>query len=71
VHATPASATREADSCLTREILHRIGDKWPVFVIDALAGRTRRFSDLAQAGRRSPTARAQISVSVAAAVSGS
>jgi DNA-binding HxlR family transcriptional regulator len=46
VHATQASATDQADSCLTREILDRIGDKWSVFVIDALAERTRRFSDL-------------------------
>jgi DNA-binding HxlR family transcriptional regulator len=34
------------DSCLAREILERIGDKWSVYVIDALASGTRRFSEL-------------------------
>jgi DNA-binding HxlR family transcriptional regulator len=34
------------DSCLAREILDRIGDKWSVYVIDALASGTRRFSEL-------------------------
>jgi len=36
----------DPDNCLTREILDRIGDKWPVYVIDALAGGTRRFGEL-------------------------
>lgn len=36
----------DADSCLTREILDRIGDKWSVYVIDALADATKRFGEL-------------------------
>ena len=35
-----------ADTCLTREILDRIGDKWSVYVIDELASGTRRFTEL-------------------------
>ena len=42
---TPDTAAHE-DSCLAREILDRIGDKWSVYVIDALAAGTRRFSEL-------------------------
>lgn len=42
----PPEDAHDPDSCLTREILDRIGDKWSVYVIDALAGGTRRFSEL-------------------------
>lgn len=34
------------DSCPTRQVLDRIGDKWSVLVIGLLAGRTMRFSEL-------------------------
>lgn len=43
--AGPADAG-EHDSCLTREILDRIGDKWSVYVIAALSDGTLRFGQL-------------------------
>lgn len=46
VQATGPAAADHGDSCLAREILDRIGDKWSVYVIDALAAGTRRFSEL-------------------------
>src|SRR5215467_7600099 len=46
VQATGPEAADHGDSCLAREILDRIGDKWSVYVIDALAAGTRRFSEL-------------------------
>ena len=48
-HAVASAADAPADSCLTREILDRIGDKWSVFVIDELASGTRRFTELLRA----------------------
>lgn len=42
----PPEDAHDPDSCLTREVLDRIGDKWSVYVIDALADGTRRFSEL-------------------------
>jgi DNA-binding HxlR family transcriptional regulator len=46
VQATSPSPAGHVDSCLAREILDRIGDKWSVYVIDALAADTKRFSEL-------------------------
>ena len=46
MQATAADSAHQVDSCLAREILDRIGDKWSVYVIDALAAGTRRFSEL-------------------------
>jgi DNA-binding HxlR family transcriptional regulator len=46
VQAAHPDDAHDPDSCLTREILDRIGDKWSVYVIDALAGGTRRFGEL-------------------------
>jgi DNA-binding HxlR family transcriptional regulator len=46
VQATSPDTMDHVDSCLAREILDRIGDKWSVYVIDALASGTRRFSEL-------------------------
>jgi DNA-binding HxlR family transcriptional regulator len=46
VQATGPEAADHGDSCLAREILDRIGDKWSVYVIDALAAGPRRFSEL-------------------------
>ena len=46
VQATSPHTVDHVDSCLAREILDRIGDKWSVYVIDALAAGTRRFSEL-------------------------
>src|SRR5262249_28685466 len=43
--AGPAD-TGEHDSCLTREILDRIGDKWSVYVIAALSDGPLRFNQL-------------------------
>ncbi|HEX2323530.1 MAG TPA: helix-turn-helix domain-containing protein [Streptosporangiaceae bacterium] len=46
MQATSPDTMDHVDSCLAREILDRIGDKWSVYVIDALASGTRRFSEL-------------------------
>ncbi|MGN6678684.1 MAG: winged helix-turn-helix transcriptional regulator [Streptosporangiaceae bacterium] len=46
MQTTGPEAADHGDSCLAREILDRIGDKWSVYVIDALAAGTRRFSEL-------------------------
>jgi len=46
MQATAADRAHEVDNCLAREILDRIGDKWSVYVIDALAAGTRRFTEL-------------------------
>lgn len=35
-----------ADTCVVREVLDRVGDKWSVYVIHLLGGQTRRFSEL-------------------------
>lgn len=48
------SATRSSDgrfdvlsaACPTRQVVGRIGDKWTLLVLTALAGRTLRFSEL-------------------------
>ena len=49
MQVTDAAPAHEVDGCLTREILDRIGDKWSVYVIDALAAGTMRFSELRRA----------------------
>jgi DNA-binding HxlR family transcriptional regulator len=46
LQATSPDTAEHVDTCLAREILDRIGDKWSVYVIDALAAGTRRFSEL-------------------------
>jgi DNA-binding HxlR family transcriptional regulator len=46
VQADHPEDAHDPDSCLTREILDRIGDKWSVYVIDALADATKRFGEL-------------------------
>ena len=46
MQATATDRAHEVDNCLAREILDRIGDKWSVYVIDALAAGTRRFTEL-------------------------
>jgi DNA-binding HxlR family transcriptional regulator len=46
VHGRLSRTSPPPDSCLTREVLDRIGDKWSVYVIDALAEGTRRFGEL-------------------------
>jgi len=38
--------TAAPDACAVREVLDRVGDKWSVYVIHLLGGRTRRFSEL-------------------------
>jgi DNA-binding HxlR family transcriptional regulator len=37
---------RPLSDCRAREILHRVGDKWSVYVIDCLGGGSLRFSEL-------------------------
>ncbi|HEY0717867.1 MAG TPA: helix-turn-helix domain-containing protein, partial [Streptosporangiaceae bacterium] len=32
--------------CRARDVLHRVGDKWSVFVIDRLGQGSQRFSEL-------------------------
>lgn len=49
MQATDADPAHEVQSCLAREVLDRIGDKWSVYVIDALAAGTMRFSELRRA----------------------
>lgn len=34
------------DACAVREVLDRVGDKWSVYVIHMLGGKTKRFGDL-------------------------
>ena len=46
MQATSRRPRHTREGCLAREILDRIGDKWSVYVIDALAAGTRRFSEL-------------------------
>ncbi len=46
MQASSPDTAEHVDSCLAREVLDRIGDKWSVYVIDALAAGTRRFSEL-------------------------
>lgn len=36
----------DADACLVRGVLDRVGDKWAVYVVHLLGGGTMRFSDL-------------------------
>ena len=38
--------TRRGNDGLVRSVLDRVGDKWAVIVVCALAGRTRRFNEL-------------------------
>lgn len=33
-------------ACAVRDILHRVGDKWAIFVVDRLGHGTRRFTEL-------------------------
>jgi DNA-binding HxlR family transcriptional regulator len=46
VQVTAVVPAHEVEGCLAREVLDRIGDKWSVYVIDALAAGTMRFSEL-------------------------
>ncbi len=39
-------AAQAANSCLVREVLDRVGDKWSVHVIHLLGSGTMRFSEL-------------------------
>ncbi|MBB2936065.1 DNA-binding HxlR family transcriptional regulator [Amycolatopsis bartoniae] len=39
----------EEGLALVRSVLDRVGDKWAVIVVCALAGRTRRFNELRRA----------------------
>lgn len=43
---TVADPEPQAPSCPAREVLDRVGDKWSVYVIHALGGEVRRFSEL-------------------------
>jgi len=49
VQVTAVVPAHEVEGCLAREVLDRIGDKWSVYVIDALAAGTMRFSELRRA----------------------
>jgi len=46
--ATPETGTGRPplSGCQAREVLHRVGDKWSVFVIDRLGQGGQRFSEL-------------------------
>jgi DNA-binding HxlR family transcriptional regulator len=44
--ANAGAAPPRLISCRAREILHRVGDKWSVYVIDRLGGGSLRFSEL-------------------------
>ena len=41
-----AHGTDEALICPVRDVLAVLGDKWPILVLRALRGKTRRFSEL-------------------------
>ena len=44
---SPRNRRRPIEECVAvREVLHRIGDKWSVQVVDLLGEGPRRFSDL-------------------------
>lgn len=44
---SPGFSTAPDSECLDiREVLNRVGDKWSLLVISALAGGPRRFNDL-------------------------
>ncbi|MBX5159548.1 helix-turn-helix transcriptional regulator [Rhizobium sp. NZLR8] len=47
--AERSGTTREPSTCAVREILDRVGDKWTMLVLIALAERPRRFSDVNRA----------------------
>ena len=42
----PRSARPPLSGCRAREVLHRVGDKWSVMVIDRLGQGSHRFSEL-------------------------
>jgi DNA-binding HxlR family transcriptional regulator len=44
--AQPAAARPPLSGCQAREVLHRVGDKWSVMVIDRLGQGSHRFSEL-------------------------
>jgi DNA-binding HxlR family transcriptional regulator len=46
VQVTSPDVLDHVDSCLARDVLDRIGDRWSVYVIDALAAGTKRFGEL-------------------------
>jgi DNA-binding HxlR family transcriptional regulator len=43
---TPPAAGLDAGACPVRNVLDRIGDKWTMLTLTALAERPRRFSEL-------------------------
>lgn len=47
--AERSGTTREPSDCAVREVLDRMGDKWTMLVLIALAERARRFSDVNRA----------------------
>ena len=44
--AAPRPPRGAMTDCRAREVLHRVGDKWSVFVIDRLGQGSQRFSEL-------------------------
>lgn len=44
--AVPRPPRAPLTDCRAREVLHRVGDKWSVFVIDRLGQGSQRFSEL-------------------------
>jgi DNA-binding HxlR family transcriptional regulator len=42
----PVDGKVRRESCLARDVLDRVGDKWSVFVIAMLGDRPRRFTEL-------------------------
>jgi DNA-binding HxlR family transcriptional regulator len=42
----PTDGKVSRESCLARDVLDRVGDKWSVFVIAMLGDRPRRFTEL-------------------------
>lgn len=44
--ADAASDVEQGTACAVRDILHRVGDKWAIFVVDRLGHGTSRFTEL-------------------------
>lgn len=44
----PRGRSTKVTECAAHDVLHRVGDKWSVYVIFLLADRTRRFTELRQ-----------------------
>ena len=42
----PMNGESAHESCLARDVLDRVGDKWSVYVIGLLGDRPRRFTEL-------------------------